>query len=122
MNNTNAKQTKGTSAREIVLSFIDAMNNLDYPSARTFVHDDMTFRGVLGSRDGADAYFKDMEKMKFKYNVLQSFEEGNDVCLIYDVKMGDATILTCGWYKVEREKISGFKVIFDPRQVLEMAK
>lgn len=105
-------------AKEIVLAFIDAMNKEDFETARTYVTDDMSFIGVMGTRHGADAYFKDMEKMKFKYKVQKSFADGNDVCLMYDIDMGKATIFSCGWYQLKDNKIHTFKVVFDPRPIL----
>jgi len=42
----------------------------------------MTFKGVLGSRDGADAYMKDMEEMKLKYDIKKTIAQEHDVCLI----------------------------------------
>ena len=51
------------------------------------------------------------------------FADGNDVCLWYDITMGPGLdILSSGWYKTEDGKISSFKVIFDPRRVLEQSK
>lgn len=52
-------------SKQIVLSFIDAMNKFDYAKARSYVTDDLNFVGVLGTRNGADAYFSDMRKMRF---------------------------------------------------------
>jgi len=33
--------------------------------------------------------------------------------------MGKETIFSCGWYQLSGGKISTFKVVFDPRPVLE---
>jgi len=107
------------SAKEVVLSFVEALNQEDFTAARKYTSDDMEFRGVLGSRDGADAYFKDMEKMKFKYHIEKIFGNGDDVCLLYNIDMTGTNIFTCGWYHVEDGKIDSLKVIFDPRPVLE---
>jgi limonene-1,2-epoxide hydrolase len=109
------------SSKEVVMSFVNALNSEDFDAARKCVSDDMSFRGVLGSRDGAEAYFKDMKNMKFKYDIKKTFVDGNDVCLFYDINMSGKTILTCGWYHVEDGKISSLRVIFDPRPVLEAA-
>ncbi|MBS1567319.1 MAG: nuclear transport factor 2 family protein [Bacteroidetes bacterium] len=108
-----------TGARQLVLSCVDAINREDFDSARRCVSDDMQFAGVLGSRDGADAYFNDMKKMKLKYDVKKAFEEGDDVCLLYDLQMGGTTIFGCGWYHVENNRIKSLRVIFDPRPILE---
>lgn len=67
-------------SKQIVLSFIDAMNKFDYAKARSYVTDDLNFVGVLGTRNGADAYFSDMRKMRFQYNLIKAFADGDDVC------------------------------------------
>jgi limonene-1,2-epoxide hydrolase len=107
------------SSKETVLLFINAMNAEDFEAARKYVSDDLKFIGVMGTRDGADAYFKDMSKMKFKYDLKKVFTEGDDVCLWYDINMGGKTIFTSGWYHVEDGKVEWFKVLFDPRPLLE---
>jgi limonene-1,2-epoxide hydrolase len=110
------------STRELVSSFIKALNEEDFETARSYVHDDFSFDGVLGKRNGADAYFKDMEKMRFKYDIKKTFTDGNDVCLLYDINMQGTTIFTCGWYKVQNDKIQSLKVVFDPRPLLEQTQ
>jgi len=120
-----AKQQRDNtiSAKELVLSFIEAMNDENFDKAKTYAADNMVFQGVLGTRNNAADYFKDMKKMKFKYAVQKVFTDGNDVCLWYDISMGPGlAILSSGWYRIEDGKISSFKVIFDPRQVLEQSK
>ncbi|OCX54062.1 hypothetical protein BEL04_07250 [Mucilaginibacter sp. PPCGB 2223] len=113
-------QTNPESAAKVaVLSFIEALNKEDFKAARRFMADDMKFEGVMGSRDGADNYMADMQKMKFKYDIKRSFADGDDVCLFYDINMGGATLFCCGWYKVTAEKIAWFKVVFDPRPLLK---
>ena len=108
-----------TNAKEVVLAFIGALNKEDFTAARNYLTNDMSFKGVLGSRDGADEYMNDMQKMKFKYDLKKTIAEGNDVCLFYDIDMGHVTIFGCGWYQVNDGKINSFRVIFDPRPVLE---
>lgn len=106
-------------AKEVVLALIDALNKEDFQLGRTYVTSDMTFEGVLGSRDGGDAYFADMTKMKLKYDVKKVFVDGNDVCLLYDLDMSGKKIYGCGLYHVEDGKVKSLKVVFDPRPVLE---
>jgi hypothetical protein len=107
--------------KELVLSFIKLINEERFEEARKLAQDNMTFKGVLGSRNGADAYFNDMKNMKLKYKVIKAFEDGNDVCVFYDLDMSGLTIFGCGWYQVEEGKVTTLKVIFDPRPVLEQA-
>lgn len=103
----------------LVRSYVDALNKEDFRTARRYVADDVSFDGVLGSRQGADAYFEDMERMRLKYDVKKVFADGNDVCVLYDVKMSGLGVFTCGWYQVEAGKIRSLKVVFDPRPVLQ---
>jgi len=113
-------QTNSDSAAKVaVLSFIEALNKEDFDAARQFLANNMKFEGVMGTRDGADAYIADMERMKFKYAVKKAFTDGDDVCLLYDINMGGITIFCSGWYKVTNAKINWFKVVFDPRPLLE---
>jgi limonene-1,2-epoxide hydrolase len=110
-----------TNAKEIVTSCIKALNEEDFKTARKYVTDNFSFVGVLGSRDGADAYFNDMEKMKLKYDIKKVFVNENDVCLLYDLTMSGVTLFGCGWYHVEGDKINSLKVVFDPRPILELS-
>lgn len=111
-----------SNAREVVLSCIRALNQEDYKTARKYMAEDMVFEGVLGSRNGAEAYFRDMEKMRFKYAIIKVFSTDDDVCLLYNLNMAGKKIFCCGWYHVEDSKIDSLKVIFDPRPVLEASE
>lgn len=108
--------------RTTVLDFIDALNKEDFDTARQYVNEDFSFVGVLGSRDGAEAYFNDMKKMKLKYKVKKAFVDEDDVCLFYDIDMGSTTVFASGWYSLVNDKISSLRVVFDPRPVLEQKK
>jgi len=108
-----------STAKVAVLSFIKALNREDFNGASRFLANDMKFEGVMGSRDGADNYLADMQRMKFKYDIKKAFADGDDVCLLYDINMGAATLFCSGWYKVAKGKITWFKVVFDPRPLLE---
>lgn len=112
-------QQTTTNAKETVLAFINALNAEDFTAAREYAQEDLTFVGVLGTRNGADAYFADMSRMKLKYDVKKVFVDGDDVCLLYDIAMGDKIIFSCGWYQLINNKINSFRVVFDPRPLLE---
>jgi len=112
------KTTTAYDAKEVVTSFLNAMNNEDYGMAKRYVNDDMIFTGVLGTRDGAEAYFKDMERMRFHYDIIKVFADDDDVCVLYDINMSGKTIFTCGWYHVSDGQIDSLRVVFDPRPVL----
>jgi hypothetical protein len=61
-----------SNSQKTVMSFLSALNKLDFNAAKELVQPEMKFEGVMGSRDGADSYFTDMEKMKLKYDVKKS--------------------------------------------------
>jgi SnoaL-like protein len=106
-------------AREVVLSCVKAINDEDFNLARQFVSNDLSFVGALGSRQGAEAYFSDMERMRLKYDVKKVFADEQDVCLFYDLSISGKTIFVSAWYRVEDGKICSLKVVFDPRPLLE---
>ena len=110
---------RGTDAGKIVLAFIDALNNEDFNRARHYVTNNMVFEGVLGSRNGADAYFNDMEKMRLKYNIEKVFKDEDDVCLFYNIEMSGKTIFSAGWYRIIDGKINSIRVVFDPRPIIK---
>ncbi|HLA56964.1 MAG TPA: nuclear transport factor 2 family protein [Flavobacterium sp.] len=112
---------KPENAKKTVLVFLTALNEENFKAARAFANDNMKFQGVLGKRDNADSYFEDMAKMKFKYEILKVFADGDDVCVFYNIDMSGTKVFTCGWYQLENDKISNIKVIFDPRPVLEQS-
>lgn len=93
------------SAKDVIVSLIGALNREDFATARKYV-------GVLGSRQGAEAYFKDMEHMRLKYNIQKAFVEGDDVCLIYDLKISGMTIFSCGLYHVRNGQVDSLEVLF----------
>jgi len=106
--------------KEIVTSFIEALNDENFDGARKLLNSSFSFKGPLGERDGADIYLNDMKKMKFKYDIDKVFENNSEVCLIYDINMGRGkSIKTCGIYTLEDDKLSALNVLFDPRPVLE---
>ena len=107
-------------ARKVVLSCVDAINREDFEAARRFVSDDMSFVGVLGSRQGGDVYFEDMKRMRLKYEVKKVFVDDDDICLFYDLAISGVKIFGCAWYQVAHGGIRTLQVVFDPRPILEM--
>jgi hypothetical protein len=105
-------------AKNTVMSFLKYMNEENFEGAQRCTDDDLKFEGVMGSRDGADAYFDDMKNMKLKYHLLKTFADGEDVCVLYDITMSGITIYSSGLYRVENNKITSIKVVFDPRPLL----
>ena len=110
-----------STAEQVVMACVEAINKEDFQTARRYVSDDISFVGVLGSRQGADACFSDMERLRLKYEVKKIFLDGQDVCLLYDFNMSGKIVFCCGWYQVEEGKVRSLRVVFDPRPILEGA-
>jgi hypothetical protein len=53
-------------SKEVVLSFLEALNQEDFKKAKECLNNDFIFRGPMGERNGAGEYIEDMKKMKFK--------------------------------------------------------
>jgi hypothetical protein len=115
------QKTTTTNTKDVVMSCIEALNNEQFKLASNYMSDDMVFSGVLVTRNGAEAYMKDMEKMKLKYNVKKTFVDGDDVCILSDLTMSGITLFCCSWYHVKNNKINSLRVVFDPRPVLELS-
>ncbi|HTF82431.1 MAG TPA: nuclear transport factor 2 family protein [Cytophagales bacterium] len=103
---------------DIVLAFVNALNEEDFVTAKSFLNTDFVFKGPLATREGADVYIQDMEKMRLKYQVDKTFVNDQEVCLIYKVTIGGISLPTCGLYLLKDQKLSSLTVFFDPRPAL----
>lgn len=69
------KMNSQDDAKQVVMSCVNAINQEDFKKARQYVSDDISFVGAMGSGQGADVYFKDMERMRLKYNIKKVFAD-----------------------------------------------
>jgi len=112
----------GIKNKEKVLAFLKLVNAQDFRQAKEYASSNLTFKGVMGTRNGADDYFRDLEKMQLHYDIKKVFVDHDDVCVFYDIKMSGKVIFCCGWYELEHGKIRSIRVVFDPRPLLEDAQ
>ncbi len=98
--------------------FIQYLNEENFDKAESCLDPEFKFTGVLGSRENASVYISDMKQMKFKYQILQTFTAGEDICFWYNIDMGKKNIPASGWYEVINGKIRSLRVLFDPRPLL----
>ena len=108
-------------SEQLVLDFINSLNKESFVEAREMLSDDFQFNGVLGKRDGGDAYMDGMKKMKMKYSIKMVFTTGDDIAVLLDLTTSGKTLENFAWYHVEADRIKSLKVIFDPRPLLEGA-
>jgi ketosteroid isomerase-like protein len=117
-----------SNAKEVVISYLEALNDQDFKAARSHLKDDMTFLAPIASHNSADAYLEANERLrsiyrinKVLYEVKKVFVDGDDVCVFFDFNIGSATLFASGWFHVANGKISSIRVVFDPRPIVELS-
>ena len=78
---------KNTNANEIVMHYLQALENRDFESARKYVCDNISYEGPegLGSFNKAEPYLKYLEHLNLpKVDIKKKFVDDNYVCLISD--------------------------------------
>jgi SnoaL-like protein len=104
------------SAKEVVLSYIKAMDSGDYASARKYLGDNVRVKGPAGEAfRSPDEFLAMMQKQQGKYDMKKVFVDGDDVCLLYDFKAKTVTTFFSSWYQVKEGRIVSIQTVFDPR-------
>jgi ketosteroid isomerase-like protein len=109
----------GQDASSVVTTYVKAWTSGDFDTARSTLHDDVTFVGPLGTADGVDDCMRGLRGLK---QIVESserrkvFADGDDVCLVYDLITNTAgTIPTAGWFQLRDGRIAAIRVFFDAR-------
>lgn len=103
-------------AREVVMSYIQAMDKRDYAAVRRYLQDGVFIKGPGGEAfRSADEFLTMMEQQRGRYDIRKVFADGDDVCLLYNFVTEKATVFFCSWYQVRVGKIAAIETIFDPR-------
>jgi ketosteroid isomerase-like protein len=104
--------------------FFRAWTNKDFDRARSLLHDDVSFEGPLDTFTDADSYVASLRQLSAILTgaqTLKVFADGDDVCVIYDLKTAPVpSTRTCDWYRVREGKIASVSVIFDARPFAAM--
>jgi hypothetical protein len=110
-------------AKEVVLSYIKALENQDYTVARRYMNDYLPIKGPGELFDKPEKLLKILQSTHAKYDVKKVFVDGDDVCLLYDLTTSTpaVTVFTCSWYHVKGGKIASIWTIFDPRPFVPAA-
>jgi limonene-1,2-epoxide hydrolase len=108
-------------AREIVMSYIKALDSQDYDSARQWLGDNVLVKGPAGEAfRSPDEFISMMQKQRGKYDIKKVFVDGDDVCVLYDFITKAAKTFFSSWYKVKDGKITSIQTVFDPRPFAAM--
>jgi ketosteroid isomerase-like protein len=114
-----------TDPKAVADEFFKAWTTGDFDTARSLLHDDLSFDGPLDKFDNAAAYIAALTGLA---QIVRSTEEqkvfvdGNDVCVIYNLVTNTpaGAALTAEWYHIRDAKISAVRVIFDARPFAAM--
>jgi ketosteroid isomerase-like protein len=102
--------------KEIVMSYVKALDNRDYDSARNLLADNVLVKGPSGEAfRSPDEFISMMRQQRGKYDIKKVFVDGDDVCLLYDFITKTVTTFFSSWYKVKDGKIASIQTVFDPR-------
>jgi len=99
--------------KQIVLSFISALDRRDYARAKSMVGGNFSFTSPVASIAEPAEYFRQMEGLGIRYDVKKAFADGDDVCVLYDYTIKGATRFGCGWYKLDGGKIVSLRIVSD---------
>jgi len=124
MNKTKALQMKISTnePKEVVLGLGKALNDESFQIARRYVSDDMKYVGPFGSRDGAEAYLQEIERLRLKFDIQKIFADDENVCVLYDITVSGITLFACGWFQVNAGRVSSLRVTFDPRPLVALSE
>ena len=112
-------------SRTTAVRFFKAWTTGDFDTARSLVHDDVSFAGPIDRFDNADAYIGSLRGLA---QIVQAAEEqkvfvdDNDVCIIYELVTNTpaGSYPTAEWYHMRDGKISAVRVFFDARPFAPM--
>lgn len=111
-----------TDPRTLATTYLQAWQEQDFGTLRSLLADDVTFRGTLGSANGADECLEGMRglaKIISSIDVVQLVAAGPDVMTWYDLRTTVAPPCpTVNWSHVEDGKITAIRAVFDPRELI----
>lgn len=111
-------------ALETVNQFYDTTENKKGRGLDALLAKDMVFMGPLMKTSGAQDYIdstKPFLQMHRATRMLKQFENGSDVCSIYEMDLatpagGAITLEITDWIQVANGKVSKQKIYYDPRE------
>jgi ketosteroid isomerase-like protein len=114
-------------ALEVVNQYYDLLNNKNFSDLKDLVSENMSFIGPVVQRSGANEYIDALKRLfKFhkKSQMLQQFENGNDVCSIYDLILdkpagGSLSVVIADCIRVVDGRIAEQKIYYDPREFVK---
>jgi hypothetical protein len=112
-------------SKDVVMGYQKALASGDWKAARSFLKDDLKFKGPIAEHDGPEAYLEDLKRLQGiikRIEVKKAFADEDDVCLLYDMVTNTpaGTAFICEWYHVDDGKVGSIRVVFDARPFAPM--
>src|SRR4051812_37046206 len=108
-------------ARDVAAEYFRCWPAKDFDTLRGLLADDVTFRGPLGTADGAEDCLRGLQGMaRILTDVVirHVFVDGPDVCTWFDLHTSlAAPCPTANWSHVEDGRITAIRVAFDAREL-----
>ncbi len=115
-----------SSAKEIVMEFIKALERKDLKTVRSYMSDNISVLAPgpekLTTYNKAEPYMTYLEHANLPpFEIKKEFADSNDVCLLYEVTYREPVkTFVCGWFHVNDDgKISSIRFVFDPRPLFQ---
>jgi ketosteroid isomerase-like protein len=111
---------------QVAETFFAAWTSKDFDRARSLLHDDLSFQGPIDTFRDADSYLhaiQDLGQIITGIHRHKVFVDGDDVCVIYDLKTAPVpSSPVAEWYHVRNGKIASIRVVFDARPFAPLFK
>ncbi|HKW89437.1 MAG TPA: nuclear transport factor 2 family protein [Candidatus Acidoferrales bacterium] len=102
--------------KDIVLSYLRALDSGDYASAGNYLGDNVRIKGPAREAfRSPDEFLNMMRNQQGNYDLKKVFVDGDDVCVLYDFKTKTVTTFFSSWYQVKDGRIVSIQTVFDPR-------
>lgn len=114
---------------ELIISYIQALGQLDYKLLHQYLHSDFKYEGVISFYSANDyvAMIKDhanspVAKVLLKNEIKAIFTDSNECCVIYDLlsRFPDKKVSFAEWIEIEDGKIVSTNVKFNSYQMKQL--
>jgi hypothetical protein len=106
----------------LATSYFQAWKDKDFDTLRSLLADHATFRGPMGSADGAEECMRGLRGMAGMITdvvIQKMWVDGPDVITWFDLHTSSVPpVPTVNWSHIEDGRIARIRVTFDPRPLL----
>jgi limonene-1,2-epoxide hydrolase len=119
-----------SSAKEIVMEFIQALERKDFKTVRSYISDNISVLAPgpveVTTFNKVEPFVTYLEHANLPpLEIKKEFADSNDVCLLYEMNYHDPPLTTfvCGLFHVNDDgKISSLRFVLDPRQLFQQKR